>query len=107
MSGWCGTTSWPNGCATTPLRNGPISSGFFRIRRLVGGNIAAVQWGDGLAVAEAPHGRIAQAQAWGMEAICARTAVAAATSQRRRGTPESAGRQAQKKPQALCTRGTG
>src|SRR5262249_48468443 len=28
MSGWCGTTSWPNGFATTPLRNGPISSGF-------------------------------------------------------------------------------
>src|SRR5713101_2886966 len=36
MCGWCGTTSWPNGCTTTPLRNGPISRGSFRIRRLVG-----------------------------------------------------------------------
>jgi len=29
-SGWCGTTSWPNGVRDqTPSRNGPISSGFF------------------------------------------------------------------------------
>jgi hypothetical protein len=46
-----------------------------------------------LAVTEVPHRRIDQAQARGGEAICARTAVAAATSRSARvsGSPASAG----------------